>query len=329
MTDLAIILVAWNVRGVILNALRTIFDDVKTAGLDALVYVVDNGSSDGTLEAIRADFPAVRLLAQSENLGFAAANNVALRELGFYDDPIPNPTGPGAVFLLNPDTLVQPGALRILWDALFSLPHAGLLGAQLAYEDGSFQHGAFGFPGLWQIVIDLFPVPGRLYESRLNGRYSRQRYSGGKPFPVDHPLGATMFLRREAIEETGLFDEQFFMYCEEIDWSIRIKRAGWQIYCVPQARITHLEGRSTSQVRPRSIVNLWSSRFRLYAKHYSPPKLAVARLLVRAGMQRKIRLIQRDGSVASQEREALVRAYEQVIAMAASGSVGPGSDNRQ
>jgi len=320
MLDLAVILVTWNVRHLIHDTLRTLYDDVRASGLDAQVWVVDNASTDGTADAIRADFPAVQLIASPTNLGFAGGNNAAMRALGFCDKPTPNPDGPRAVFLLNPDTLTQSGAIRALYDALFRLPRAGVVGARLSYEDGTFQHSAFRFPGLAQIILDLFPVPGRLYyrlhESRLNGRYSRALYEGHDPFPVDHVLGATIMLKREVIEQVGLFDEQFFMYCEEIDWAMRIRRAGWDIFSVPTAYITHLEAKSSSQIRPQSIVNLWTSRFRLYQKHYARPKLALARLLVRLGMQQKIRAAQRDTALSSEQRTALIEAFRKVIALA-------------
>jgi N-acetylglucosaminyl-diphospho-decaprenol L-rhamnosyltransferase len=308
MLDLAVVIVSWNTRALVLDALRTLYADLESSRLNAGAWVVDNASSDGTPDAVRAAFPAVNLLTSAANLGFGAGNNLALRALGFSDQPTPNPDGPRAVFLLNSDTLVQPGAVRALYDALFSLPRAGLVGARLSYEDGAFQHSAFRFPGLLQIVIDLYPLPGwlrgRLYETRLNGRYPRSRYAGRTPFPVDHTLGATMMLRREAIEQTGLFDEQFFMSAEEVDWSLRIRRAGWQIYTVPAAHVIHLEGRSTRQIRPESVVNLWRSRFRLYDKHYSPLKRALARGLVKVGMRLQIGRAQ---------NAALVEAYRKVI----------------
>jgi hypothetical protein len=155
---------------------------------------------------------------------------------------------------------------------------------------------------LW---IELLPAPGRFYESKRNGRYPREKYQQGAPFPVDHTLGATMMLRREAIQQTGLFDEQFHMYCEEIDWSWRIQRAGWQAYCVPSARVTHLSGQSTTQVRPQSIVNLWRSRLHLYDKYYPRWKIWLARRIIRMGMKRAIRQNTSD--------PALVEAYRQVI----------------
>ena len=290
MPDLAVILVSWNVRALILDALRTLTDDSAGSGLTADILVVDNASSDGTPAAIRAEFPQVKLIANEKNVGFAAGNNIALRALGFCDVPAPAPDAPCAVFLLNCDTRVRPGTVRMLFDTLTTRPDAGIVGARLEYGDGSFQDSAFGLPGLTQLILDLFPLDwlprrvfGRLYRSRLNGRYPRAWYDSGREFSVGHTLGATMLIRREVIEQTGLFDEQFFMYCEEIDWSMRIREAGWQIYCQPNARVVHLAGQSTSQIHAESLINLWRSRLRLYVKHYPPLKRSLAWGLVWLG----------------------------------------------
>ncbi len=278
--DLAVVIVTWNVRDLVLNALRSLYDDLNASGLCADVYVVDSASSDGTAEAVRAAFPQVNLTASPENLGFARGNNLALRQI--MTDP------PKAVYLLNPDTITQPGATRALYDALLSREKVGLVGAQLCYEDGSFQHSAFAFPGLRQLWVEFFPTPGRLIEGSFNGRYPRALYERGEPFAVDCVLGATMLLRREVIAQTGTLDEQFFMYCEEIDWAWRIHEAGWQVECVPSAHVTHLAGKSTGQARPQSVINLWTSRLLLARKHYSPAKRLIARLLIALGMGRKI-----------------------------------------
>ena len=313
------IIVSWNTRDLTLAALRTLLADLAAHGPAAQVWVVDNASSDGTAAAIRAQYPEVQVIASEENLGFAGGNNLALRTLGFAGEtPVESGALPRAVFLLNSDTLTHGGATRALYDALFSAPDIGLVGARLTYEDGAFQHSAFRFPGVIQTFIDLFPVPGRLYESAFNGRYARRLYDGEKPFAVDHMLGATMMLRREVIQQVGLFDEQFFMYCEEIDWSMRIRRAGWAILCVPTAHITHLEGQSTSQVRPASVKNLWTSRFQLYEKHYAPWRVALIRRIVRAGMRRKIREAEKDGArgaLPAEQRDALIAAYRAVMAL--------------
>ena len=103
------------------------------------------------------------------------------------------------------------------------------------------------------------------------------------------------------------------MYCEEVDWSMRTHSAGWEVYMVPSACITHLEGKSSGQARPQSVVNLWTSRLRLYQKHYAPLKLALAKTLVRLGMRRKIRLAQSNTSLTIEQRQELIGAYQQVI----------------
>jgi N-acetylglucosaminyl-diphospho-decaprenol L-rhamnosyltransferase len=194
----------------------------------------------------------------------------------------------------------------------------GLAGARLSYGDGSFQHSAFHFPGLRQLWVEFFPTPGRLYESAFNGRYPRSLFNGQTPFAVDCVLGATMMLKREVIEQTGMFDEQFFMYCEEIDWAWRIRQAGWEIQCVPTAHVTHFGGQSAGQVRPRSVVDLWRSRLRLYFKHYPAWKLMVARQMVIQGMSHKIAQTQKsDLSIA--DKNALIEAYRTVQNLA-SGS---------
>jgi N-acetylglucosaminyl-diphospho-decaprenol L-rhamnosyltransferase len=313
--DLAVVIVTWNVQDLVLDALRTLHADIEQHDLQATIWVVDNASADDTVEAIRTHFPQVNLTASSDNLGFAAGNNLALRRMGFGDGQTSPDALPRAVFLLNPDTLVQPGAVKALWDALFAGPDIGLVGANLSYGDGSFQHGAFGFPGIWQTVIDLLPVPGRLYASRLNGRYSADLYDGHAPFPVDHVLGATMMLRREVIQQVGMFDDQFFMYCEEIDWAMRIRAAGWQIMCVPQARITHLEGKSTSQIRPESYLNLWRSRFQLYTKHYAAWRVMLIRWVVWLGMRRKIAQARQNTQLTPDQQTALIEAYRAVTAL--------------
>mgnify|MGYP000861746349 CR=1 FL=1 len=306
MLDIAVVIVTWNVRELVLEAIRSLYVDIASSGLEVEVWVVDSASSDGTIEAIRNAFPQTHLIASTENLGFGRANNLALHEIGFGQTN-PERDLPTAVYLLNPDTITHLGATRILFDALLSQPTVGLVGAHLAYGDGTFQHSAFGFPGLRQLWVEFFPTPGRLIEGSFNGRYPQTAYTGSSPFPVDCVLGATMMLRREVIQQTGMFDEQFFMYCEEIDWAWRIHKAGWQIYCVPTARVTHLGGQSTGLVRPRAVIDLWTSRLRLFDKHYPLWKRQLARQMVKLGMSRKL----------TQERNAdVLAAYRQVQKLA-------------
>jgi N-acetylglucosaminyl-diphospho-decaprenol L-rhamnosyltransferase len=285
--DLAIIIVSWNVRQLLRSCLTSVYQSLYASSLErrplsAEVWVVDNNSADGTREMVRERFPQARLIANGENRGFAGGNNQAL-ERALKERP-------RFALLLNPDTAVRGRALETLVRFMEGTTQAGMSGARLVFGDGSFQHSAFRFPGLAQILLDLFPLPGPLHDTRLNGRYPRGWYApGAPPFRVDHPLGAAMLIRREAIEDVGLMDTGFYLYCEEIDWAMRMWASGWEVYCVPGAEIVHYGGQSTSQIRAQSFANLWRSRHRLYTKHYSPLRVRLAAQLVRAGMKRQAR----------------------------------------
>jgi len=304
---LAVVLVTWNVREPALDALASLFADLDARGpADTQVWLVDNASSDGTVPAVAQRFPQVHLIAGEHNIGFGAGNNLVLRAMGFGRHPAAQL--PRAVYLLNPDPRTQPGATRTLYDALFAEDGIGLVGAQLSYEDGSFQHSAFRFPGLRQLWAEFWPLPGRLIEGRFNGRYPRAAYAAGKPFPVDFTLGATMMLRREVIEATGMFDEGYALYCEEIDWAWRIRKAGWQALCVPAARVIHLAGRSSGQARPESVLSLWRSRLRLYRAHHPRWRVQLARRLIARGLRGRIRRLR-----ANAQEPALLAAYETLL----------------
>jgi N-acetylglucosaminyl-diphospho-decaprenol L-rhamnosyltransferase len=310
MSTLAVVIVTWNSAHEIEAALRSLLDDLAREGLDHHVLVVDSASSDNTVALVRGQFPSVEVLALEVNAGFARANNIGLRHLGFDRS---DPAAP-FVLLLNPDTVVLPGAIRQLLAAVQSDDQVGVVGANLRFGDGSFQHGAFAFPGLRQLYAEFFWIPGRWREGRFNGRYGRDRYAGAAPFAVDFVLGACMLLRAEVIAAVGMFDEAYFMYCEEVDWQWRIRRAGYEVVCAPAAHIVHLGGQSTSQVKARSVRNLWESRLRLYRRYYPAWKWQVARLLMWIGMARLRARYQRQGGA-----NDLIAAFDHVIEAVRSG----------
>ena len=311
--DLAVVIVSWNVRDLLAACLRSLLADLDRSRLSAQVWVVDNASTDGTPEMVADAFPAVHLIASRENLGFAGGNNLALRQILNSNLQLPE-----YVWLLNPDTEVLPGATAALLSALQAHPRAAVAGAKLLYPDGSLQQSAFRFPGLVQLLFEFLPLPPRLYDTPLNGRYPRRLYEGVSPFPVDHPLGAAMIVRAAAIEQVGLLDEGFWMYCEEIDWCWRMRRAGWRALCVPAAQVVHYAGRSTEQVRVASFVALWRSRLRLYDKHYPPLKRRLARALVQAGVRwkmRQARTAHRRGEISAAELTATLDACQTVLTL--------------
>lgn len=336
MPRLAVVIVSYNVRDLLRGCLRTLF--ATAGGLDLTVVVVDNASHDGSAAMVADEFPQVDLLAEDENLGFTGGNNLALRHLGFRidspsatahtpdEDAPPSVVLPDFVLLLNPDTEVTPGSLQQMVDCLLDHPDAGACGARLTYGDGTFQHGAFIFPGLSQVLIDFFPLTGlpgahRLHNSRLNGRYPQTSWAGSRPFPVDFVLGAALMMRPTTIQAVGGLDDAYFMYCEEMDWCMRLRDAGWRTYAVPTARIIHHEGQSSRQVRWTSFVRLWRSRYRFYslhARHYPPGFVPLLRRLVRWSLRGRMAVAHRrfargeiDGAALAQE----LAAYATVMKM--------------
>jgi N-acetylglucosaminyl-diphospho-decaprenol L-rhamnosyltransferase len=311
--DVAIVTVSYNTCTLLAETLGSAFEGLSRSGLDGQVWVVDNASSDGSAEMVRQRFPAVHLIAHEKNQGFAGANNLALRAI----DRQPA-IRPRHVLFLNPDTRILGDALGQMARFLDATPHAGVAGARLVHGDGSFQHAAFRFPGLWQILLDFFPVHHRLVNSRLNGRYPRRLYESGRPFRVDHPLGAALMVRTAALQLVGGFDEQFFMYCEEIDLCRRIKSAGWEAYCVPAATIVHLVAQSTRQFREQMFVALWRSRFRMFRKHNSSAFRWAARRLLRLGLWaegRRAEAACRRGELGDAQLKAWLAAYREVAAL--------------
>jgi GT2 family glycosyltransferase len=352
--DVAIAVVNWNVRDLLIGCLASVFQAIDAVGLQGKVWVIDNASSDGSVQAIREHFESelsatpeatLHLIASPANLWFGGAQNLAMRAMGFTGVPIPSnaemteqklwidqmdvpiegasirPGGsslPCYVLVLNPDTLVHESALGEMVRFMDRTPEAGVCGPRLVYGDGRFQHAAYRFPSLAQCFFDFWPIHWRLAESRLNGRYARRLYEIGEAFPIDHPLGAAMLFRREVIEQTGGFDLSYRMYVEEIDWCMRVKRAGWDIYCTPSAQIVHFEGQSTKQVRPEMVLALWKSRYNFFCRYYSPIYRWLVQRVVRAGMRAKVRSLQ--SALNKKELDEatampLIQAYRRVAAL--------------
>lgn len=256
--EMSVVLVSWNTRGLLLDCLASVYEDL-TAGPSALsaeILVVDNASDDESAAAVRAAFPAVRVIGAGANLGFARANNLALREAA------------GRRFLLlNPDAHVHRGALRTLTSALDGDPTAAACGPTLLNPDGSLQPSWARFPGLrsqWAGRLDRSQVP-------LADMADPERRATLSPLPVDWVGGACLLVRREAVEEAGLMDEGFFLYGEETEWCHRFLRHGRRTLLVPAATVKHHGGASAAQVpAAETRRRLLEGRLRLYVALYGP-----------------------------------------------------------
>lgn len=265
---LSIIIVSWNVRGLLRQALTSIYNAYEynvnayeESRATPEIIVVDNASRDGAVAMLRENFPAVRVIANAENRGFTGGNNQGIAAAqGDY------------LLLLNPDTEVVDRALQRMIDYLAAHPDVGMVGPQLRYPDGAVQSSRRRFPTLPVLFLESTWLES-LAPRRLLRRYYMQDRADDATQDVDWIMGAAMLTRREVVAEVGGMDEGFFMYSEELDWCRRIKAAGWRIVYLPEAKIIHYEGKSSEQVVPARHIYFQSSKVR-YARKYHGPLLA-------------------------------------------------------
>ncbi len=235
------------------DCLHSIFEN--THGLDFEVIVVDNVSQDGAREMMERDFAQVRVIKNTERHGFGHNQNVGITACrGQY------------IFIYNDDTLVHGNALKSLSDFLDQNPNVGLVGPRLLNADGSLQMSCYKFPSPLRCIWENLLLSAAFPNSHLFGDYRRWPHDTVRD--VDFIIGAAMLVRKEVIEQVGLFDDRFFMYSEETDWQIRIRKAGWQIMLCPEAMITHLGGQSSEGSADKQFCEFNTSAVRLIEKHY-------------------------------------------------------------
>lgn len=261
--DVSIIIVSFNTREILRECLHSV--EAEARGLHVEVLVVDNASSDGSPEMLEQDFPWVTLLRSAVNLGFGAANNLALeRAAGRY------------YILLNSDAFFAEGALSKAIRHMDETPECGLGGCRLVGRDGETQPSSRCFHSISGDAIVLSGLAARFPKSRLFGRFDRTWADAEAPAPVDWVPGAFTILRPEALRRVGLFDPAFFLYYEEVDLCLRFKRAGIPVWYWPDIVVVHIGGESSRQLKslaysPRSAqVVLWRMRSTLlyYRKHH-------------------------------------------------------------
>jgi GT2 family glycosyltransferase len=263
--DVSIVIVSFNTREVLRECLESV--ERESAGLRVEVLVVDNHSSDGSPEMIEREFPQVRLFRSDVNLGFASANNVALKVVrGQY--PV----------LLNSDAFLRAGALTLAIQHMDENPSVGLAGARLVGRDDTWQPSARMFPSLLTDFFVMTGLAGKFPKSRLFGSFDRTWADPMLASECDWVPGAFSIIRAEAIEKSGLFDPEFFLYSEEVDLCRRIRAAGYRIWYWPDIVVTHIGGESSRQVKSLEMsaagaqLVLWRMRSTLlyYRKHHGP-----------------------------------------------------------
>jgi N-acetylglucosaminyl-diphospho-decaprenol L-rhamnosyltransferase len=242
LTDLSVSIVNTNSRELLLECLETVPRDA------AEIVVLDNASEDGSAEAVRERFPDVRVIAQEFRAGFGANHNTVIRATeGRY------------VYVLNEDTTSDDWAFARIVGYLDANPRVAALGPRLVYPNGRLQDSAWRFPTPLVSALGLLTV----------GKVGVKQSGGERPHPVDWVMGAALVLRREALDEVGLFDEEFFLYSEEVDLQFRLRQAGWEVHYFPEAAVVHHESQFSAEIPERRINEMWRSRHRYWQKHHS------------------------------------------------------------
>jgi GT2 family glycosyltransferase len=242
-----VVIVNWNTANLLQACLQSCLASPPPGGMDLIV--VDNASSDDSLARALAFEPAVRVITNQHNAGFARANNQGLAESqGDY------------ALLLNSDTTVPPGALAGLVEFMEGHPEAGACGPRLVQPDGRPQPFAFGGD----------PTPAyllrRAWKRLLRGQ-ALHDWDTTEVQAVDWVAGTCLCMRRTALEQVGPLDERLFMYFEDNDWCLRLRQLGWKVYYLPQVSILHLGGQSRKQ-NPQAADAYGTSLIYFYAKHY-------------------------------------------------------------
>src|SRR4051795_4438315 len=234
------------------------------------VIVVDHGSTDGTLELVRERFAAARVIEQ-ENRGFGAGNNAGMRAAnGRY------------AFLLNADAWVVDDALDVLAGYLDEHADVAIAGPRLSNQDGSLQRSIRGFPTLWRLATEYFFLRKLGPRSRLLNAFYGGGFRHDQTREVETLYGAALLVRREAADAVGLFDERFFMFCEETDWTYRFHQAGWAVAFVAEAEVVHVGGASHGG---RLYVENLRGLLRFFAKHRGAREAERARRLLLASLR--------------------------------------------
>lgn len=255
--DLSVVIVSWNTRADLERALAAVAS--AQCPLEIETIVVDNASTDGSASMVERKFPWVRRITNARNVGFAGANNQGLRAArGEF------------VLLLNPDTRVEPCAFSTLVDFMRAHPDAAACGPRLLNPDGSLQLSCRRFPRLITGLFRKAPLGRLLPDNPFNREYLMSEWDHDQVREVDWVSGAALCLRRSVANHVGPLDDGYFMYCEDVDWCYRARQAGYAIYYVPQAAITHAIGRSSDQQPLRMVFEFHRSMRRFYRKHYAP-----------------------------------------------------------
>ncbi|MCC7362567.1 MAG: glycosyltransferase family 2 protein [Anaerolineales bacterium] len=278
-TDLGVVILNWNTRDLLRACLRSVF--AARGPVTFSVCVVDNASSDGSAAMVRAEFPAAHVLESPVNGGYAAGNNLGLRALGFGPN---RTTGPRFALLLNPDTVVPPFAFADMTAYLDAHPACGAAGPRLVLPTGELDLACRRSLAFDAFIYRMLGLSRLFPRSRRFGQYNLTYLSPDVETEVGAVVGAFMLVRGAAIAQAGLLDERFFMYGEDLDWAMALRRAGWQVRYNPAVTVLHVK-RAASRQSHQAQIAFHEAMLYFYRKHYAATTPGWLGALVVAGIR--------------------------------------------
>jgi len=268
--EISIIIVSWNTKEYLERCLASIYSSENNVEFE--IIVVDNNSTDDSAAMVKTEFPDVKVVVNSENYGFAKANNIGFNESsGDY------------LLFLNSDCEVKEKSISKMLDNLREHEEVGMIGPALQYPDGRFQFSTGRFPSFFTEVYDnllLSKIP--LLSVIFRDKYDKKKYNEARE--IDWLSGACLLVRREAFAEAGKFDDRFFMYMEDIDLAKKLKNSGWKIIYFPKTLIVHHQGKSSENNLKKIISIKNRSQHLYYRKHHKLPMIKIIEFSALLGM---------------------------------------------
>jgi len=275
MFDLSIIIINWNTKKALLDCLSSVYSNTKNISYE--VIIVDNASTDGSVEETKTKYSSINVINNERNLGFAASLNKGIKSAKSK-----------YILSLNSDARVTEEALESMVMFMDDNRRVGIAGAQLINEDGNLQNSFDNIPNLITVLLNK-----KLFRLLFPSKYPSKKEQPDNPFEVESVVGACMIIRPEALVQTGLLDENYFVFLEETDLCLQMEKHGWKVMLLPDSKVYHMQGETKKQILIPAKIEYLNSLYKFFRKNKSFPSYLLLRLLypVRLLLQLDIAII--------------------------------------
>jgi GT2 family glycosyltransferase len=305
---LSIITVSYNTRDMLDHCLSTVL--INKVNLELEIFVIDNASTDGSVQMVRKKYPTVNLIENSENIGFAAACNQAIRLVNTE-----------YILLLNPDVIISEDTLEKMINHMEKHKRVGITGCKIINESGKIERSAFPRPSLFNEINDIlgkFRIERILPANLTRRKYDKLAKTGKEPFSVYWVCGACLMIRKKVVDEIGLLDENYFLFSEDVDWCCRAKEKGWVVTYYPWTKVIHYIGFSSRNnidgLRNR-IYFSYKRRFYFAIKYFSKSSISILKLIILLDLLFSILVTNIRRDISPIRKKTMFKTYVEVFRM--------------